>query len=324
MQKQIKFVAAIIIFFVLTSIAHADVIIDSTIVRQITNILEKPSNVFQLDLKENKIIFDRMDKQFEKYINFKKSKSIKRDERIMFKLEQKKNIPISPPGITVKGIEPIKPFYVFYVKEPQKRTFMKKIDIPSKRTLPDTSVISVGESFITKNKFCKITTNDILIAPLVISRKRHELKPDIREEDKLTIIQRVEFKRKFFGLEVINSKQIVDVHPDSREIISYKNIMWTPVNETSGESKSYISQREVIAKIDSAFTRSTDEYKVTKVKAGMYQTDKIIFPVLVVYTKPTVDRPEVIPEERVLIINLTKDLDLDKEKKVVKRPTKAK
>lgn len=291
----------------------------------IADILGKPMKVFQLDPEENKRNLDLMDKWAEKYINLRKatSRKNKQGDRVTFRLQVRKNLPISPPGEAVEGIDTKSPFYVSYTKEPQKRSFVKEPLVTSRRSLSDKDVIDIGMSFIKENKFCKITDNDKLGTPLVLSRKRYELKSDMKQGDALTISQRVEFKREFFDFEVINSKQIVDIHPDTREIMSYKNIMWTAVDETSGRSMPYISQQEVVAQIDSVFAKSKAKYKVIGIKSGMYQTDKIIFPVLVVYTEYQLEEEEGIPEERVLVINLVKGLDLGKEKKEVRRPTKA-
>jgi len=321
MKKLIIIVSLIIMLVVSASRAQTQITIDPEIRSAITKILSKPMKVFKLDLTENERSFDLMDKWFEKHIDIKKaiSRKSKKKDRVSFKLKVQKNIPVSSTGKALKGVEVKRAFNILYIKEPQKRRFIKELRVPSRRSLPDEEVIKTGVNFIKNNKFCKITESDKIGTPLVISRKRHELRPETKQNNKLTIYQRVELKREFFGFEVINSKQTVDIHPDTREIISYKNIRWTPVDEISGESMPYFLQEEVIKKI-----KPTDKYKAVKVKAGMFQTDKIIFPVLVVYTERLAEKPEGIPEERVLVINLVKDLDLEKEKKDERRPKKAK
>lgn len=323
MKRHQKTVFLTILLLSAASLAHAKVTIDPQIRSQLADILAKPVQVFQLDLKENDRNFNRTDKWFEQYFNFNKAtrKQSREGDSVSFKLRLSKNMPVPPTREKVTGVAPREPFNVWYTKEPQRRSFMKELRVPSKRSLPDKEVIEIAEGFIKLNNFCKITDNDKLVEPLVISRKRQELKPDVKEIDKFIILQRAEFKRKFYGLEVINSKQIVDIHPDSREILSYKNIRWTPADEASGKSMPYISQQELIAQIDSAFAKSEVEYKVAKVKAGLFQTDKIIFPVLVVYTEGRIEQSEATPIERVVVINLVEGLGLEKEKRALKRPT---
>jgi hypothetical protein len=309
-------VGLIIIFSISVSLAKAQITIAPKIKSTISDILSKPMKLYELDLEENNRIFEHIDNWFEKHINLKEATPTqdKQGGRLSFKILGSKALPILPPGEKVKGVVPKRPFSVLYIKESQKRSFIKELRVPTKRRLPNKDVIEIGKSFIKSNKFCKLTNDDTFGAPLVISRKRHKLGPDAEQEDELTLFQGVVFKREFFGIEVINSKQIVSIHPDSHEIISYKNVRWTPVNEASGKIMPYISQQEVIAKIESRFAKSKTKYKVKKIKAGMYQTDKIIFPVLVIYTEP-IENYEVIPIERVLVISLIKGLDLEEEKK---------
>lgn len=299
--------------------------IQTKLVKSIADILAKPVKVFQLDLEENKGYFNLLDKWSEKYINLRKAtrRESKQSNYVSFRLQVQENLPVSAPGETVKGIDAKSPFNVFYIKEPQGRSFIKELLVPSRRSLADKDVIEIGMSFIKKNKLSKITDKDKLGTPLVISQKLRELGPNIKQGDTLTISQSVEFKREFLGFEVINSKQIVGIHPESREIISYNNIMWTPVDETSGRSMPYISQEEVLEKIDSVFAESKAKYKVTGVKPGMFQTNKVIFPVLAVYMEKPLEEHEGI-QKRVLVINLVKGLDLEKEKKDLQRPANVK
>lgn len=325
MKRHQKIAVLTIVLLSAASLAHAKVTIDPEIRSQLADILAKPVKVFQLDLKENERNFIRTDKWFEQHFNFNKASRDQSAEgdSVSFKLQLSKNIPVPPTREKVTGVTATEPFNVWYTKEPQRRSFMKELRVPSKRSLPDKEVIEIAEGFIKLNKFCKITDNDKPADPLVISRKVQELRPDAKDIDKFIILQRAEFKRKFYGLEVINSKQIVDIHPDSREILSYKNIRWTPADETSGKSMPYVSQQELIARIDSTFARSEVEYKVAEVKAALFQTDKIIFPVLVVYTEPHIKQSEATPIERVLVISLVEGLPQEKEKRALKRPTQA-
>jgi hypothetical protein len=55
------------------------------------------------------------------------------------------------------------------------------------------------------------------------------------------------------------------------------------------------------------------KYIVTKVKAGIYQNEEYIFPVLVVYSKRLPDEIVKTQPEQVLIINLVKNLNIKKK-----------
>jgi len=320
-----RVVPLVIGFLFLSYPVRSETIIDPDIKNQIINILNAPIKIFQLDLKENTRYFNNIDKWFNKRIKFDNVYSQhKKDKRITIKMKLSENIQILADGKTLKGAPAKETFYAWYIREPQRRIFLKELQVPSKQYLPEDDVIQIARNFITNNTFCKITQNDKLCSAVVMSRKRHELKPSITEEDILILFHRVEFKREFFGMEVFNSKQVVYIHPDTREILSYKNIMWTPTDEATGESKSYLKAEDVLAKVKEAFAKSEDEYKVVKVKAGMYQTGKIVFPVLKVNIKRKLHKSEAIPIQEVLIINLIEGLDLKLEKKGIRLPIKTK
>lgn len=317
MKKQFIYfiVDLIVIFSIFVSLAAAKITIEPKIKNTIADILSKPIKVYELDLEENDRIFDHIDKWFEKHFNLKEATRMqnKQGDRISFKLPGSKAPPISPPGIRINGEAFKRPSGVFYIKESQKRRFIKELRVPTRRRLSNTDVITIGKSFIKSNKFCRLTDDDAFGDPLVISRKRHKLGPDGGIEDQSILFQGVIFKREFFGVEVINSKQIVYIHPDSREIISYKNVRWTPANELSGKKMPYLSQEEVISILEKKFTKSETWYKVKIIKPGMYQTDKIITPILIIYIEPAYNY-EAIPIEQVLFISLIKGISLEEEK----------
>lgn len=287
------------------SCAQARVTIDPAIRVQIADILSKPVQVFDLDLDENDKIFEHLDRFFGQFTESEGSKSTrtKRRDRDTLRARLPKNIPISPTGKALVTREPVN---VWYIREPQRRTFMKEVRVPSHYSLPEDEVVQIGKSFIVQNKLCRITDKDRLGRHLVGARERQALKLDLKETDKMTISQNVGFKREFLGMEVLNSKQIVEIHPDSGEVISYKNIQWTPVDETSGKTMPYLSFEEVIGEIESVFLKSKVSYKITEVKPGVYQTDKMIFPVLAVYSQRQPERADMVPIKEVLIINLVK------------------
>jgi hypothetical protein len=307
------------------SLSQADVLTKQEIENQVTEVISNPIKVYKLDMNENNRCFERIDTWFSQYINFKEAqiKQNRQADHIEYEQYLSKNIPIPAAREKIAGVAARELFTVTYIKEPQRRSFVKAIDVPTKQNLPDKDVIEAGTNFIITNDFCKITDMDTLSEPLVVSRKRHELKSDIQESDKWTIIQRVIFTRKLSGINVLNSKQIVDIHPDSREILAYKNFMWTPVDESSGKHMAYFSPEQILAQIDTAFAEFKDAYEVENIKLYLYQTDKFIFPVLAVYTSQESEVSETLPQEMVILINLVKDLGWPEDTRAIKYPVEA-
>ena len=321
MKKVVILETVIIASLLIPLISSADVTISGEIRSDIARILENPVPVYKLDLSANSTNFKHMDKWFSRYIDFGKAerRKEKRAEEEFYRITLTENNPIAA-KVSGSGVRPRGEYEIWYVKEPRSRIFVKEIRVPSKKNLPETEVIDLGEDFITGYNFCRITDLDRMYDPVVVSRRRMPLRDDVRESDKETYYHSVEFRREFAGHEVVNSKQSVDIHPDTKEVLAYRNITWTPVKEDSGELKSYISLGRLIDDIESAFKDEDISFTVVKVEAGMFQTDVRMFPVLLVQAKETPEPRNYSPEEPALILPLVEFTKLDTDETSVREP----
>ncbi len=207
--------------------------IDQVIMNQIKDILNNPIKTYKLDkirTIEHLIIID---KWFLQKTGLSKVKPVKKKDQQQWEYKRlvKKNSPILLKISKKQGLKTDKPFTIRYEKEGLKRSFRKDIRIPTKKQLPKARVIEIGKTLVLSNKFIKESGLDKMALPLMVSWRSHPLKENITEKEKYTILQRVIFKRHFNGKEVINSKIIVDVHPDSEEILSYKHFDWSSIKE---------------------------------------------------------------------------------------------
>ncbi len=322
-----KILIAIITIGILfnVSIAQNNVIIEPLVSEKISEIVNNPIMVYNLDINKQRDIFKHIDDYFSKYINLDNAKRKPKSgsSNIRFTSETKKNTPIYLKGIPGNQLKIEAPFNIYYVKESFKRSFIKEIRIPTNMTLAIDELIKIANNFIKDNNFCVISEIDKLGKPLVISRKRHLYDSNLNKKEKQTLYQRVEFKREFSGIEVVNSKQIVDIYPESQELIAYKNIEWTPVKESTGSRKLYFSRDEIITQINSAIKSSVDQYKVVNIKRGLYQTEEFLIPILSVLIELKENSDKGFPEEQLLIINLVKDIEFKEKPKTLKRPSKA-
>ena len=314
----------LLVFLLFTSPVHSEIIIDDGTKNQIVEKLsDAPSKVFQLDLKENAVCFNQIDRWFNKRIKFDNVYlQNKRDGRRVTRLRLSEDIRILTDGSILKGPAITDTSYAWYVREPRRRIFFKESQTPVQQYLPDDMAIQVARDFIVGNAFCKITGNDSFHSAHVMTRKRLSLIPGTKVEDAVIIFYRVEFKREFFGMEVFNSKQVVYLHPDTREILSYKNIMWTPVDEETGRDMSRVTAEDVFTQIQEAFAGSEGEHTIAKVTVGMYQTDTILFPVLRVHLSRNLPKSDAIPIQEVLMIHLVEGIDVGKKQLEIRRPVK--
>ncbi len=250
---------------------------------EIGAILRKPAQVYELDAARNKVVFDRIDAQFARQFDFSKATSKQGRSGIQrYKLLVEKNVPIFVTEGTAEGLAPPKAFYARYEKGPQRRAFKKELAVPALRTLDEKTAIALADGWVKKNALCVESDLDAMASPSVASLRRQRLDGVGKPADKMTLLHRVEFKRKVTGLEVINSKQVVELHPTTREVLGYESLNWTPIVATSGKQYPYLSLDETVAQIESQIAKSRAKRRVTSVRAAMFQDEKYVFPVLVV------------------------------------------
>jgi hypothetical protein len=321
-----KFAGIILASLSMGAFARAEVSIDPAIMDQISEILHKPLKTYHSDLVANKSYLERIDRWADHFIQIDKAKQRKSrtQDRVSYSLEMFKNFPILSSGDTVKGLVSNKSFNLFYIKEPRKRKFLKALEMPSSRVLSNQEVIDAGMEFIRRNQFYRETEYEKMVSPLVISQKIRTEGLNRESDDIRTISQSVEFKREIFGYEVVNSKQVVDIHPETKEILAYRNILWTPVAVGSGTLTPYITYDEIVAQLDAMFNGSKKGLEICKVKAALFQGDDMLFPVLIIHSRHRLEGSEGNPEDHVFILSLVKGLELNKNKDELIYPAQVK
>lgn len=326
MKDIIRFCSfAILMVFITFYMAYAQ--IGQEFEQQIDKILSKTQKTYLLNSTDNEKVFKIIDNFFNQHLEFNKAKEIKsKTRKASAKSRQlSKNIVILSEGIKKENAQLKEPITIWYESDHQKRSFKKDFRKPSQKSLPSEKVTELAQKFITSNKFYKTTSLDKISPHQVAARKLIKSNEKNEVDEKLTILQRAVFKRKFNGIEVINSKQVVDIHPETREILSYKSIKWTPVDETSGRSYSYLSKEEIVTHIDSVLHVSKNRNKIENIKLAYLQTDKMLVPVLAVRSKPidisTENRPS---EKRTLLVFLAKDLPKPEKDTKLRLPQKSK
>lgn len=303
------------------SYAHATVVIESEIEKQIQTATATPRKLYPLDFEENSKTIGEIDRWADTVMSLSHltPKSAKTDRKI-YRVETSKNNPIMVRKLGEKGIQSDQPFSIKYVQMPRKRSLSKNIRVPTLNKLEDRLVADIGQQFITANHFVRFTAVDAIKDYIVVNRLCRAFDTSEQDLKTFTILQRVIFKRQFDDMEVLNSKQIVDIHPDSGEILAYKSINWTPVDEVNGAVAPTKSADEVIHEIKEALEEKSDRYQVTKIKSGMFQTDKNLIPVLAIYTSRESLSDESIPIQQTLLISLAKNIDLPKSRPTGESP----
>jgi len=287
------------------TLAHGKVVLSAAAQQQLGQALGRPVSVYSADARAGEVILGRVDLWAGKQMDLRKAKtsSSKNAARTSFLAEEKENRPVWPERSQKKGVVARELFLVRYVKEPGMRSFVKDLHVPTLAKLARTDVVAIAERLIEANGFCRTTSTDRRGEAQVVSRVRLlHAGSGGKADSTFTLFQRVILKRQLSGLEVVNSKQVVDVHPSTREILAYKNIDWTPVVEASAQARPYKTRERVLAEIDSAFAGSSRLESIVRIELCYYQADSLILPVLAVHPQRDTGETGI---EGVLYIGLT-------------------
>ncbi|MFC1578481.1 hypothetical protein ACFL36_05665 [Thermodesulfobacteriota bacterium] len=304
-------------------------IFPSEIENQIQKILNNPKQVYKTDSTKEKATNDRIDKFFSYYLNFQKATHVtrKKDESTVFKIpiavsqsirwdsKQKEDKRYK---VKMRGS-------VWYTKSPQKRSFLKESDIPSKKLFKDDQAITIAQAFMTENKFISVTGADKLMPAAVLVRKKQEIKTDGKIGQVINLSQRISFMRQIDGLPVLNAKQTVDLHPDRNEIIGYKKIRWSETL-SGGQSLPYRTKDEIMSEMQTLLSKPGTNYTIQQITPAMYQLSDRIVPILAVKTTKRIKNEKIQPIQETFLIGLVKGFDNKPPNRptIKRRPERAK
>jgi transposase-like protein len=321
-QKQA--IVTVLIAAVTLTVANAQ--IGQDFEQQIERIVAEPLRVYQLSPTENAKVFRTIDTFFHQNLGLNKAKQI-RGKNLQTSTRTRRlptNLLLLTEGIKKVDTGTKESVSIWYETGPQERRFRKDLSKPVLASVPSDEITQQAQRFITQNNFCRITARDKIVDSQVVARKMKRFREKDEADETLTVLQRAIFKRQFNGLRVINSKQVVDIHPQTREILAYKSLKWTPVDATSGKLYPYLSKEKIIAHIDEVLGVSQKRNKIERLGSAYLQTDKLLIPVLLVEAEP-VDvavqhRPS---EKRTLLVSLAQNLPKPEEDTKLRSPKKA-
>jgi CBS domain-containing protein len=277
--------------------------------RQILAILQDSYKVYRNDPVKEKATNERIDEYFGRYLDVKKAKPApkKMSTSLTYRLSSAETRPIRWEGKDVERDRSHPPGFVWYTKQPYKRSFLKEVSLPTKKTVGDGRAIAITQKFITDNRFTTVTTNDTLKPAGVLMRKKQEYRPDGKTGQAVILSQRVTFFRQIDGLPVLNAKQTVDLHGDSGEIVGYKKIRWAEIAE--GESMPNRPKSEIVSEIQELLTKKGADYTIRKVVPALYQASDRIVPVLAVQTARNVENGRFEPIQETFLLSLVQGID---------------
>lgn len=151
------------------------------------------------------------------------------------------NRPIFAPADSGPGIKVPIPFTIRYRQEPRGREFVKLIRKPTSHRLNDREVLEIAKSLIVARRLYPAENWDTIGRGVVVNRLRVVSDIHGAKAAPEVIVQRAILHRSFFGTEVVNSRILVDVHPETREVLAVKRFEWDPVDKSSGKKLPFIT-----------------------------------------------------------------------------------
>ncbi len=304
-------ISVLVVLLASVPYAKGQVTIPSSIDKQIDNLVQTPRRIYRLDFAAATKNLDHIDTFFATQLPLDKAPPQKsgKDQRTTFRLPTDIARPIMLRRAAAKMNWIPAGGSVTYVKEAQSRTFIKEVRVPARSSIPDVELIRMTRSFVTENGLSFGSTVDRLGTATVLTRKRTEVVPDGTTGRTEVLFQRVQFRREVGGLEVLNSKQIVDVQPDGLELVAYKSIRWIPLDEASGAPAKYVPRSKIIERLNRLVAPGTAR-RVEKAKLAYYQTDKALVPVLAFHLNQTQQPSGGRPIREIAIVPLIDDAEL--------------
>ncbi len=199
------------------------------------------------------------------------------------------------------------PVRIKYTQEANGRRLVTFFRSPTSIARNKTDVAKIASEFLRKRSFVVETARDRIDGPEVIDRKTRTWAQNGAVENEATVFQRAIFARRVDGLEVFNSRQVVDLHPSYPRILAFKTLAWGPLSEDESRPVRVRESEEILDALRKLFPSSSASYDVTKVEPGWFQKPSVLIPVVAVSLERRSQDDDEPPVRKVLLIPLDAD-----------------
>lgn len=303
-------IASFILIIAIQSNATADFTIPDEVVQKIDAILAMPAKVYKIDDEAEQKMLRNIDDFFNQYIDSRNAEAIIDSNGSYETLRQEliTNKPISIYSGITQALKPDEPVIIWYTKEPKKRRFFKRLEIGSTTKLTDDEIKRLSRYFIQREKLCKETSFDRFKVADVTTHVRRERDAGNVAGKRHYLRQRAIIVRELFGLEVINSRQIIELHPESKELLAYKSIQWSPILLSSGMDYPLLTRNEVLQEIKAAYDFPASDQIIETVYPVYFLTEQKAVPCIAVFPKIRNDQTEPL---QVMVFSIIQGITID-------------
>lgn len=183
------------------------------------------------------------------------------------------------------------PVKVSYREGSSYYNFIKIKERPAQNALSQQEAFALVREFLQSNRMIQETQDDRIGAMYLQNRMVNRELDQGRSTD-ILMQQDVVIERSFQGKPVINSKIIVGLQPDSREIVAFKHYNWTPVASgmqksdpvaASGKGAKVLDPEVIVRRLEDKIVRSSGDFTIAEVQRvipAWYQDGDTMIPVM--------------------------------------------
>lgn len=191
-----------------------------------------------------------------------------------------------PPVVQLKA-----PLQVVYREGPAYFKFQKIKEVRSATPLKESIIVDLTKKFLLENSFFEETPKDTIGKIQVLERRINEDLGEGKTPDDYLVQQDVVFQRLYEGKPVINSKITLGILPSTKDIVLFKQLNWSPVDEKKEQQISQVqlksigsgSAPELVQRLQQKIKENNGNFSKAEVKqviSGWFQTDDSLIPVL--------------------------------------------
>lgn len=192
---------------------------------------------------------------------------------------------------TLKQVGLEKPVTVLYREGLQYFKYAKLKETKPQVALQESQAIESAKKFLIENSFLKETNRDKIGNVYVQNHRINEDKGEGNEPSDYLVQQDIVFERHYDNKPVINSKIVLGILPDTKEIVLFKHFKWTPLQEqkeTTISKQKLIdygsgSREEIQRRLEQKIRKTSGKFSKAEVKnviPAWFQLEESLIPVL--------------------------------------------
>jgi hypothetical protein len=261
----------------------AEVVVDPRARLDIQRALADPLPLRKLDAARTQARLGQVDAFFAGYLDLDKATRMPDRHRAgttNFRVPALAALPIradpgreAPRGIDEAG-------QAWYTRFDVGRSYRTEWRRPAATVLPEAEAGRLAREFLGREGMAVLTEGDELGTPRVLTRTRRLVAGSPEGQRREVLAQRIEFGRIFRGAPVINSRQVVEIHPGTKELLAYRISSWPVVAGGAGEARPYRTLDEVVSDVRAAHAKAAGSFRLLGGRHGYLATREELVPVI--------------------------------------------